>query len=164
MRRHLILYHSNPGTVNATARSFRHLTLCFASFLVSITVGYSASADDQDVIDYRQHIMKTMGEQVEAVDQILQHKAPADNLAVHLKIIAITAATAKESFKSKVLGGESRPEIWDRFAEISKRFDELAAETAELADAAKTGGLTTATKFQSALSCKSCHDTFRREK
>ena len=52
-------------------------------------------ADDQDVIDYRTHIMKTMGEQTDAIGMILENKAPPDNFATHLKILAVTATQAK---------------------------------------------------------------------
>ena len=52
-------------------------------------------ADDQDVIDYRQHVMKTMGEQMGAIGMILQNKVPPDNFALHLKVLAITATQAK---------------------------------------------------------------------
>jgi hypothetical protein len=37
-------------------------------------------ADDQDVIDYRQHVMKTMEEQTAAIEMILQNKGPPNTL------------------------------------------------------------------------------------
>jgi cytochrome c556 len=122
-------------------------------------------ADDQDVIDYRQHIMKTMGEQAAAMGQILQQKAPPDNFTLHVQVLAITAATAKSAFEEKVLGGEAKPEIWAKWADFSKRLDDLAAATADLAKTAAGGGLAaTAPKIQAALTCKACHDTYREEK
>src|ERR1700689_5683667 len=75
------------------------------AILVAATGPTLARADDQDVIDYREHIMKTMGEQAAAISQILQQKAPAENFAIHVEILAVTAATAKKAFESKVLGG-----------------------------------------------------------
>lgn len=38
-------------------------------------------ADDEDSIEYRQHIMKTLGEQAAAIRMIVEHKAPATNFA-----------------------------------------------------------------------------------
>ena len=119
-------------------------------------------ADDQDVIDYRTHIMKTMGEQMGAIGMILENKAPADNFATHLKVLAVTATQAKKAFEPKVVGGNAKPEVWANWADFSKRLDELTANTAELAAAAQhesvaaVGG-----KLRSALKCKSCHETYR---
>jgi cytochrome c556 len=124
-----------------------------------------ARADDQDVIDYREHIMKTMGEQAAAIAQILQQKAPAENFAIHAQVLAITAATAKKAFEPKVVGGEAKPDVWAHWVDFAKRLDDLAAATADLASTAKSGGVSAAgPKVQSALTCKSCHDTYRVEK
>jgi len=120
-----------------------------------------AHADDQDVIDYRQHIMKTMEEQTAAINQILQQKAPAENFAIHARILATTAATAKKAFESKVLGGEAKADVWAHWADFAKRLDDLTAATADLASTAKAGGVAAAApKVQTALTCKSCHDIY----
>ena len=135
------------------------------TFLVVVTASTLARADDQDVIDYREHIMKTMGEQVAAMSQIVQQKAPADNFATHVQILAITAARAKKAFEPKVLGGEAKPVVWAQWPDFAKRLDDLTAATAELANTAKAGGVAAAQpKMQAALTCKSCHDTYRVEK
>jgi cytochrome c556 len=124
----------------------------------------AALADDQDTIDYRQDIMKSMGEQTAAIAQILEHKAPPDNFGVHTQILAITAATAKKAFEPKVPGGEAKPEVWAKWADFAKRLDELTAATADLAKTAVSSGIpATAPKVQAALTCKSCHDVYRRE-
>ena len=68
---------------------------------------------------------------------ILENKAPPDNFATHLKILAVTATQAKKAFEPKVVGGNSKPEVWANWADFSKRLDELAANTAELAAAAQ---------------------------
>jgi len=122
----------------------------------------SALADDQDVIDYRQHVMKTLGEQAAAIGMILEHRAPPENFAVHVQILAITAATAKKAFEPKVPGGDAKPDVWAKWADFAKRLDALAASTADLAKTAKDGGLAAAEpKVATALTCKNCHDTYR---
>jgi cytochrome c556 len=134
-------------------------------FLIVVTASTMARADDQDVIDYREHIMKTMGEQSAAISQILQRKAPADNFAMHVEILAITAATARKAFESTVPGGEAKPDIWGHWPDFAKRLDDLTAATADLAKIAKSGGVAAAApKVQAALTCKNCHDTYRVEK
>ena len=125
----------------------------------------ASRADDQDVIDYREHIMKTMGEEIAAMSQILQQKIPPDDLAVHVEILAVTAASAKKAFEPKVFGGEANAEVWANWSDFAKRLDDLTAATADLAKTAKEGGMAAAApKVQSALSCKGCHDTYRQKK
>ena len=127
-----------------------------------VSAPITVRADDQDVIDYREHIMKSMGEQAAAIAMILQQKAPATNFATHVQILAITAATAKKAFEPKVLGGEAKPEVWAEWPDFAKRLDALVAATDELAKTAKDGGVSaTQPKIQAALTCKSCHDTYR---
>jgi cytochrome c556 len=123
-----------------------------------------AYADDQDVIDYRRHIMHTMGEQVAVLDMILQQRAPATSLATHAQILAVTASTAKKAFEPNVAGGEAKPEVWSQWPDFSKRLDELVKLTDELAKSAKGGNVTaTAPRFKD-LTCKGCHDTYRKPK
>jgi cytochrome c556 len=131
--------------------------------LIAAAAASAAHADDQDVIDYREHIMKTMGEQAAAIGQILQQKAPAENFATHAQILAITAATAKKAFEPKVPGGEAKPDVWAQWPDFVKRLDELTAATADLARIAKTGGMAAAAPKVQTLPCKSCHDTYRAE-
>ena len=135
----------------------------FALFATS-TLPLRVHADDQDVIDYRKHIMKTLGEQTAAITQILQQKAPTDNFTIHLQILATTSATALKAFEPKVLGGDSKPDVWANWADFSKRMNELAVNTAELAKTAKQNGIAAAApKVPTALACKSCHDIYEQK-
>jgi len=125
------------------------------------------SADDQDVIDYREHIMKTLDEQASAVGMILSTAIPGDNTAAHLQAIALTAQIALKAFEPKVLGGEAKPEVWSNWADFSKRMNEFAKKTAEVAALGKGKGSddpALGEKVVDALSCKSCHDVYRKEK
>jgi cytochrome c556 len=132
------------------------------AFLVLSLAALPGRADDQDVIDYRQHIMKTMGEQMGAISMILQNKAPPDNFAVHLKVLAITATQAKSAFEPKVPGGDAKPGVWTDWQDFSHRLDELVSATAQLATAAQHESVSqVGAKMQSALKCKGCHDTYR---
>ena len=116
-------------------------------------------ADDQDDIDYRQHIMKTMGEQTASMEMILQHKAPTEGFGVHAKVLAIAAAMAKKSFGSKADGGNAKPAVWANLTDFDKRMDELAAATDELAKAAAGGGVSAAGAKVPAViaTCNACH-------
>jgi cytochrome c556 len=117
------------------------------------------------VIDYRQHIMKTLGETAQSLAMIMQGKAPAENFAVHAQILAITAASAEKAFTPKVPGGEAKADVWAKWDDFSKRMKELAANTADLAKTAQAGGKDAAgPKLKTALTCKGCHDIYREQK
>ena len=123
------------------------------------------AADPTDVIDYRQHIMKTLGEQAASMGAILQKKAPDENFAVHAQILAITASTALKAFEPKVVGGEAKADVWAKWDDFSKKMNELVANTADLAKVAQAGGSAAAApKMQGALTCKGCHDLYRDQK
>jgi cytochrome c556 len=138
------------------------LTVCAAMQAVTPpTVAYAA--DDQDVIDYRQHTMKTIGQQAATIGMILQKKAPEADLATHVQALALAASMALIAFEPKVQGGNAKPEVWAKWDEFQKRMMELQVNTADLAKVAKDGPAALAPKMQAALTCKGCHDTFRKE-
>ena len=123
-----------------------------------------ARADEEEDIDYRQHIMKTMGEQMAAIQQIVQHKVPADNFATHLQVVAVAAATAKAAFTPASAGGSAKPEVWSKWADFSKRLDELAAASAALAKSANEADVAATAAKLDTLKCQGCHDTYRQKK
>lgn len=132
------------------------------SLFTSLAVPVAAHADDQDTIDYRLHIMRTLGEEVAALNLMLKQKVPADRFATHAKVLAVAAQQAKKAFEPEVVGGHSKAEIWDKWDDFAKRLDELAASTADLARVAESGGMAAAApKMPAALTCKGCHDTYR---
>ena len=121
-----------------------------------------STADDQDVIDYRKHIMATLDAQVAALGMIMAGAIPDDNVVAHLDIIAATAATALKAFEPKVEGGGSKPEVWAQWDDFSQRMNEFAARTAAMAKTAREQGKDEALlQAMDALSCKQCHDTYR---
>ena len=127
-----------------------------------LAVSAGALADDQDVIDYRKHVMKTIGEQVGAIQLILENRVPADNLAVHLQVIAATAPQAKSAFTAEVAGGRSKPEVWANWEDFSQRLDRFVAGAQEIAQAAQAGdAAAAATKLPATLDCKGCHEVYR---
>jgi cytochrome c556 len=121
----------------------------------------AAVADDQDAIDYRKHVMSTLGEQVAAIDLIVAKKAPADAFAVHVKTIAIAAGQAKLAFEPKVAGGNSKSEVWSNWADFAKRVDGMVAAANELAKTAQDGNVAAVgPKIKPALDCEGCHKIY----
>jgi cytochrome c556 len=152
----------NRITRNSSA-AFLKVAFAGVALAAAVLPG-TALADDQDVIDYRQHAMKTLGEEVAVLAMMAQNKVPGDSFAVHAQILANAAATVKSAFTPKVAGGKAKAEVWANWGDFAKRLDALAASTADLARTAQQGGIASAApKMQAALTCKSCHDIYRND-
>ena len=123
-------------------------------------------ADNQDDITYRQAVMKTLGQQAASIGMIAQGKAPAENLAVHAQILSLSANAALDAFTPKVAGGESKPDVWAKWDDFSKKMKDFQTAAADFAKTAQTGGADAAKgKIQATLgSCKGCHDVYREQK
>jgi cytochrome c556 len=136
------------------------LTLALATGLTPL-----AHADEKDTIEYRQHIMKSLNAQSAILGQIVSGAIPEDNLVQHLDVLALLASTALQSFEPKVPGGEAKPEVWNDWADFSKRMQEFAKKTQDASKVAHTqGGQAALSNMLDVLSCKSCHDVYRAEK
>lgn len=138
--------------------------LAGVALLATVIAPAIARADDQDQIDYRQHVMNTMGDQMLLINQIIHKQAPADSLATFAQILALTAMTAQSAFKPNVAGGDSKPSVWTNWPDFSKRLDALVASTADLANAAKAGDPSAVASKVAALGCMSCHQLYMQKK
>jgi len=129
-------------------------------------VPMAAHADDEDTIDYRKHVMATLGSQAGALFMILQQKAPAENFASHVKALALTSTQAMKAFEPHVEGGtskgDSKPEVWSNWDDFSGKMNELVEKLAALDKAAQEGGMAAAAPMvKEAFTCKGCHDDYR---
>jgi cytochrome c556 len=134
-----------------------------AAVLLGLGAAGAASADEEDVIAYRQHIMNSLQEQTAALGKILSGAVPDDNAVAHMEALALIASTTLKSFEPRVPGGDSKPEVWGDWEDFSGRMQEFARLTAKMAQAAreegKDAGLSHAIE---ALNCKGCHDVYRK--
>jgi cytochrome c556 len=129
-------------------------------------VGHTDDKDkDKDVMEYRQHLMKSLEQQAAALGQILSGAGPAENTVAHMQALALTASIALKSFEPKVPGGAAKPEVWNDWADFSKRMQEFADKSAEMAKIGREQGADQAALHViEALPCKGCHDVYRDEK
>ncbi|WP_262692637.1 c-type cytochrome [Kordiimonas aestuarii] len=107
-----------------------------------------------------------------ALGNILQHlRGTADqegDVAKFAEMMAMSAAMAKTAFEKDTRGMEGKTDakgdIWENWADFSDRLDKYEADTAALAEAAKSGDMgQIAPAFKKATSnCKSCHDEYRK--
>lgn len=132
-----------------------------AMLVVAMAVSSGAWADDQDVIDYRRHLMKAMGEEAAMLGMMVQQKVPAADFAAHAKALAVTASMIKKAFRPEIPGGRAKPEVWSNWGDFSNRVDTLVSASADLAKAAQEGGIASAGPKMKSLNCKACHDQYR---
>ena len=122
----------------------------------------AASADDKDVIDYRQHLMYTLDAQSTIIGQMLSGVTPDKHGTGNLEIIALTAKLSKGAFEPKVEGGQSKPDVWTKHADFTMKMDSFVTNAAHVADQAKKMGFQeTISIMIDALPCKGCHDPYR---
>ena len=109
--------------------------------------------------------MNSMDAQTAALGQILSYAAPEDQLASHLKTIAVIAKTVLSSFEAEVHGGEFLPAVWENWDNFAARMNDFAEKSAAVVQHAKEGGREAIMgEIVAALSCKSCHDVYREKK
>jgi cytochrome c556 len=158
--------HSKMEGIRMTraGRIVRTLVLAAPLFAAILPFPIKA-AEDKDAIEYRQHIMRAMDAQTAALGMTLSGAIPPDNLVSHLETIALIASSALDSFKPKVPGGESSPEVWAKWADYEARMNTFAAATAKIAKLGREQGPDAVmSDLATALSCKSCHDVYRLKK
>jgi cytochrome c556 len=125
-----------------------------------------SQADDKDVLEYRQHIMKSLNEQTASLGQIVSGAGPTENINAQVQTLALLAAVAAKSFDAKVQGGDAKPEIWTTgSADFAKQMANFVSKTAEMAKVSREQGTDQVVQLMvEALACKSCHDAYRAKK
>jgi cytochrome c556 len=125
----------------------------------------TASADDEDVISYRQLIMKELDAESAALGMIVSGQIPPDSLSLQAKAIANSAKSALKAFEPKALGGEAKPDVWVKWDDFSQRMQTFAKKTEEMAKVSESGNVASVTELMiDALPCKGCHDVYRTKK
>lgn len=124
----------------------------------------ASAADDKEIIEYRQHIMNALNEHGASLGMIMSFAVPDDNTVGHFQVIALLAKTSLEAFEPKVQGGESKPDVWAKWPDFSKRMKEFATNSEMVAKLGAAQGKEVAMNHVlDALPCKSCHDLYRDE-
>ena len=132
-------------------------------------VAYAQFAKPEDAIQYRQSVMYLMSQHFGRMFAVIKGQSPYDKAAFEqdAALVETLATLPWEAFmvpgtdKGKTGLKSSAFKEKDKFMQDAKK---LEAETAKLAEAARTGNMD-ASKAQvgeTAKSCKSCHDDFRK--
>ena len=141
------------------------ISVAVAAILLSLGFSSVQAAEDKDVINYRQNLMKSLGAHAGALGAIAQNKVPyGANIALHADAIGAAADAALLAFKQDLPGGASAANIWTDWDDFEGRFMALSATAKDVAAAARSGGMAEAgPKMRGLFICKACHDKFRTE-
>lgn len=147
----------------------RHLSIALSLLgLMAVTSLAASAAEPEDIIKYRQNIMKAIGSHSSAAGAIIQGKVdyPSD-LADHVRALQALTRDLPALFPKDSDFGETkaRDEVWSKRAEFEKRA--LDARTRADAFAAAVQGSdqkAVADRYKElGESCKACHKDFRRK-
>ena len=143
----------------------RLLTGIYGAVLaVSIAAPAEAQQRDEDVIAYRQEIMKTMGAQSTMIGMVLAGMVPDKLLYTHFEVLLNSVRQAKAAFEPKVEGGNALPAVWTNHADFMAKLNEAEANIIKAIEIAKKDGAggQSGEAAVGALSCKGCHDLYKK--
>jgi cytochrome c556 len=144
-------------------------SLFAAGFMLSLLVPVALrAAEPEDIIKYRQNVMKANGAHLAAAAAIIQGKVDYQNqLDTHVRALQALTSDIPGLFPKGSDFGDTRAKdaVWDKRAEFDKRAKNLKDKVAAFAKAVKSG------KHEAMLAafkdvgedCKACHKDFRKK-
>lgn len=129
-----------------------------------------AAADEpEDVIEYRQQVMKSQGAHITAIVAAVEGRVSfIDHIPAHAMAISVTAKMIPDIFPEGSGVGETRarPEIWQDWDKFTAAAEKLVQASAEMAEIAKGGdiGAIGAQLEEIGNACGGCHKPFRKKK
>lgn len=129
----------------------------------------STAAEPQDIIKYRQAVMKSQGGHMGAAAQIIKGKVDfGSDLQYHATALAASSTGLAKLFPKGSDFGETRAktEIWTNAAEFEKASKDAENKASAFLAAAKSNDTAAIAKTFGDLSetCKGCHKKFREKK
>jgi cytochrome c556 len=140
--------------------------LLFAS--VCLMAGTAFAAESEDIIKYRQNVMKSQGAHLAAAAAIIQGKVDYKNqLGGHVQALQATSKDTASLFPKGSDFGETKAldAVWQKNAEFQKLAKDAKQKIDALAKAvAANDSANYGARFKDvADSCKACHKDFRKE-
>ena len=142
----------------------------FSAVALAAGVAASGAEDMAKIIDYRQNLMKSNGQQAADIGMILKGDVPfgAMNVVAHAEVIHALSRLVLEAFPkgSGTAAGKTRAkdEIWSDWDGFKKDAMALETESAKLVEVAKGGDMKAIADQVAALgknACGACHKDFR---
>jgi cytochrome c556 len=140
--------------------------LVFASLCLMASTVFAA--ESEDIIKYRQNVMKAQGAHLAAAAAIVQGKVDFKNqLAGHVQALQATTKDIPSLFPKGSDFGETKAldAVWQKNAEFQKLAKDTQQKVEALAKAvAANDSANYGARFKDvADSCKACHKDFRKE-
>jgi cytochrome c556 len=161
----------------ATKRRFVHVhywivnkLICSLPIIVMVVWPFqSQAAESQDIIKYRQAVMKSQGAHWEAAAEIIKGKVPyGSDLSYHAAALGSSTHDLAKLFPSGSDFGETRAkaEIWSKRSEFEKAVNDAEKAGSAFLAAVNSGDKAATGKAFGDLSeaCKGCHKRFREKK
>ena len=142
-----------------------HCVFVATAFLMA---GSAFAAEPEDIIKYRQNVMKSQAAHMAAAAAIIQGKVDFKNqLGDHAKALQATNKDVASLFPKDSDFGDTNAldAIWKNNAEFQKRSKDVRAKADALAKAVAANDTKNyGARFKDlSESCKSCHKDFRKE-
>lgn len=126
-------------------------------------VGPVGATSPDHAVAYRQELMKTLEAEFQAITLIVTRGAPPENLHSHLVAALLTARALPLAFAQRAPGGSAQPQIWTKADDFDHQMRHFEASIAMAVEAAKNETPVAGVLYHlDAISCRSCHDRYRR--
>lgn len=147
----------------------RSLKVAFAAALcvVSVAGAAHAQAKPEDLLKYRQGVMRAVAFQNGPLNAFAKGEAPWSpamaQKAANLAALATIAGDVFPPASQNIPNSDAKPEVWSKADDFKKAMAAFQAETAKLADLAKAGNADAIKAQIPAVgkTCGGCHDNFR---
>lgn len=145
-----------------------HRPLVVLAGLLGCVAMTALAAEPEDIIKYRQNVMKSQGAHLAAAGAIIQGKVDFKNqLGDHVKALQASAKDVPALFPKDSDFGETKAQdsIWKNNADFQKRAKDTQDKVNALAKAvAAKDSANYGARFKDvADSCKACHKDYRKE-
>lgn len=149
-------------------KPIRHRILVLSTGLLGCVALAAHAAEPEDIIKYRQNVMKSQGAHLAAAGAIIQGKVDFRNhLGDHVKALQASTKDVPALFPKDSDFGETKAQdsIWKNSADFQKRAKDTQDKVNALAKAvAANDSANYGARFKDvADSCKACHKDYRKE-
>ena len=136
---------------------------------VAVIVPVEAANEPENVIKYRQNVMRAITGHIAAIAGVLKGEVTyAEHIVAHARAMHATSMMIPDIFPAGSGVGETRakPEIWQNWSKFETAAKTLETATGELARVAESGDMAAigAQLGKVGEACGGCHKPFRTEK
>ena len=149
-------------------QKFAMVLAVMGTALLGMSAGIRAESDPEDIIKYRQNVMKSNGGNLAAAGAIIQKKvAFNERLADHAKAVSAGSKNIAALFPpGSDFGADTNAldAVWKDRARFEKLAKDTEKKAAAFAKAVSAKDAQAGARFKElADSCKACHKDFRKE-